>query len=134
VKTPYHVLPPTAPVPTPNDTLEAVVRDGAQRMLQRALEAEIAEFLDRDRYVRTDDFRGYRNGHQPARTVGTGMGAVEVRLPRVSDVPADVEPFGSEIIERYRRQSKSQQRLFALLYLEGRAFVKRCGNFFQAVG
>ena len=119
MKTPYQVLPPTAPVPAPNDTLEAVVREGAQLMLQRALEAEVEEFLDRDRYVRTKDFRGYRNGHSPARSVGTGMGAVEVRLPRVSDVPADVEPFGSEILERYQRQSKTQQRLFARLYLEG---------------
>lgn len=119
MKTPYQVLPPSAPVPAPNDTLEAVVRDGAQRMLQRALEVEVEEFLERDRYVRTKEFRGYRNGHAPARTVGTGMGAVEVRLPRVSDVPTGIEPFGSEIIERYQRQSKSQQRLFARLYLEG---------------
>lgn len=119
MKTPYQVLPPTAPVPAPDDVLEAVVRHGAQRLLQQMVEAEVAEFLGRDRYQRAEEFRGYRNGHLPARTVGTGMGAVEVRMPRVSDVPEDVEAFGSEIVERYQRQSKTQQRLFARLYLEG---------------
>ena len=51
--------------------------------------AEIDEFLGRLRYQRTDEFRGYRNGYLPARTIGTGMGAVEVRQPRVSDVPVN---------------------------------------------
>jgi transposase-like protein len=119
VKTPYQVLPPTAPVLAPNDTLEKVVREGAQRMLQRALDAEVQELLDRDRYVRTADFRGYRDGHLRERAVGTVGGAASVRMPRVSDTPEGVDPFPSEIVDRYQRQSKTQQRLFARLYLEG---------------
>jgi putative transposase len=86
----YQVLPPTAPVPAPGDRLEETVREGARRMLQAMLEAEVAEFLGRGRYQRGGEFRGYRNGHQPRRQVGVGMGAVEVRLPRVSDVPEGV--------------------------------------------
>ena len=119
VKAQYQVLPPTAPVPAPNDQLESLVRVGARRMLQQALEAEVDEYLGRAWYERTGAFRGYRNGHLPERTVGTGMGAVNVRIPRVSDRPEGVEPFGSEIVERYQRQSKTQQRLFARLYLKG---------------
>jgi hypothetical protein len=102
VKTRYQVVPPTAPVPAPNDAVETVVREGAQRMLQRALEAEVKEFLDRDRCVRTVDFRGCRNGHLPERAVGTGMGAVSVRMPTVSRTPEGVDRFHSEIVDRYQ--------------------------------
>jgi hypothetical protein len=70
--------------------LEQLVREGARKMLQDALEAEVDDFLGRRRYQRTEDKRGNRNGHLPERTIGVGMGAVEVKLPRVSDVPTDV--------------------------------------------
>jgi putative transposase len=115
----YQVLPPTAPVPAPGDRLEETVREGARRMLQAMLEAEVAEFLGRGRYERGGEFRGYRNGHQPRRQVGVGMGAVEVQLPRVSDVPEGVDPFSSQILGRYQRRSETQQRLLVRLYLEG---------------
>ena len=49
---PYQVLPPTAPVPAPDDVLERLVREGARKMLQDALEAELDEFLARRRYQR----------------------------------------------------------------------------------
>jgi transposase-like protein len=101
--------------------LEAVAREGARLMLARALEIEREEFLGRLRYERSDDFRGHRNGYLPARTIGTGMGAVDVRVPRVSNVPEGVEPFASEIVERYERRSATQARLLARLYLEGLA-------------
>lgn len=119
VKAQYQVLPPTAPVPAPDDELESLVRAGARGMLQKALEAEVDEHLGRGWYQRTDEFRGYRNGHMPERAIGTGMGAVDVRMPRVSDRPEGVQPFHSEILDRYQRQSKTQQRLFGRLYLEG---------------
>lgn len=118
---PYQVLPPTAPVPAPDDVLETLVREGARKMLQSALEEEVDEFLGRRRYQRQGEHRGYRNGHLPERAVGVGMGAVEVRLPRVSDVPPEVSPdgFQSEIVSRYQRRSRTQARLLARLYLEG---------------
>jgi putative transposase len=121
VTTRYQVLPPTAPVPAPDDVLEQLVRQGARKMLQDALEAEVDDFLGRRRYQRTEDKRGNRNGHLPERTIGVGMGAVEIRLPRISDVPTDVSPdgFHSEIVSRYQRRSRTQARLMARLYLEG---------------
>jgi putative transposase len=123
VSTRYQVLPPTAPVPAPDDVLEQLVRQGARKMLQDALEAEVDDFLGRRRYQRTEDKRGNRNGHLPERTIGVGMGAVEVRLPRVRDVPEEVNPdgFHSEIVSRYQRRSRTQARLMARLYLEGLA-------------
>lgn len=45
-------------------SLEDLVRSAAQRMIQAALEAEVAEFLHRSRYEKTsateEEFRGYR--------------------------------------------------------------------------
>jgi transposase-like protein len=117
------VLPPTAPVPAPDDVLERLVREGARMLLQAALEEEVDEFLGRRRYQRTDEHRGYRNGHLPKRTIGVGLGAVEIKLPRVSDVPPEVSPdgFHSEIVAKYQRRSRTQARLLARLYLEGLA-------------
>jgi len=101
--------------------LEEIAREGAQRMLAEALELEVDEFLQRARYVRGPEFRGYRNGHAPERTVGIGMGQVQVKMPRVSDVPAEVATrgFESKIVGRYQRASETTQRLLAQLYLEG---------------
>jgi len=123
VSLPYQVLPPTAAVPAPDDVLERLVREGARKLLQAALEEEVDEFLGRRRYQRTEEHRGYRNGHLPERTIGVGMGAVEIKLPRVSDVPAEVSPdgFHSEIVAKYQRRSRTQARLLARLYLEGLA-------------
>src|ERR1700674_6091174 len=86
VSKPYQVLSPTAPVPAPDDVLEMIVREGARKMLQSALEKEVDDFLGRGRYQRTTEQRGYRNGHLPKRPIGVGMGGAGVRLPRVSDV------------------------------------------------
>ena len=52
----YQVLPPTAPVPAPDDYLETLVREGAQKALQAAVEREVDEFLGRLRYERTTEF------------------------------------------------------------------------------
>ena len=90
-------------------------------MLRRALEEEVEAFLGRSRYDREGAFRGYRNGHAPERTVGSGLGAVAVRAPRVRDVPPAVASDGyrSAILPRYQRRTQAQCRLFAQLYLEG---------------
>jgi putative transposase len=108
------------PVP---ESLEAYVREGARRMLAAALEEEVAAFLGRGRYERGKPFRGYRNGYHEPRELTVGVGAVEVRVPRVADVPAQAAPegFRSAIVRRYERASQGTQQLFARLYLEGLA-------------
>ena len=104
-------------------SLEAYVREGARQMLAAALEEEVTAFLGRGRYERGKPYRGYRNGHHPARELTVGVGAVEVRVPRVADVPPEVAPdgFQSKVVERYQRSSKGTQELFVRLYLEGLA-------------
>jgi len=110
-------------VETIDTTLESVVREGARRMLAVALEAEVAAFLGREPYERGKPFRGYRNGYLPSRELTVGVSAVEVRVPRVGQVPKEVAPegFHSRVVHRYERASASTQALFARLYLEGLA-------------
>ena len=86
-----------------DDTLEDMVREGARRMLAAALDEEVNGFLGRERYERSDEFRGYRNGYHRSRELTVGVSAVDVKAPRVSDVPAEVSPEGysSQIVRKY---------------------------------
>ena len=76
------------------EALETCVQEGARRMLAAALDEEVSMFLGRHRYERGKAFRGYRNGYHPARELTVGLGPVEVRVPRVANVPAEVATEG----------------------------------------
>lgn len=101
------------------DILDQLARDGARLMLERALSAEVDEFLGRERYARGGEFRGYRNGYGRSRTLGIGTWAVPVRAPRVSDVPQEMPAFESAVLPKRKRLSLETQKLFCQLYLEG---------------
>ena len=103
------------------DTLEDMVREGGRRMLAAALSEEVNGFLGREPYERSDEFRGYRNGYHRSREVTVGVSAVEVKAPRVSDVPAEVneDGYSSQIVRKYERTSRQTQELFRKLYLKG---------------
>ena len=88
-------------------------------MLAAALEEEVSGFLGRERCERGDEFRGYRNGYHRSRELAVGVSAVEVKAPRVRDVPAEVAGggFESKIVRRYERASRQTQDLFRKLYV-----------------
>ena len=75
------------------DPLTEIARDGARRMLASALEAEVETFLDQFADERLPDGRQrvVRHGHGPERKIQTGIGALEVRRPKVRDRAAEVE-------------------------------------------
>jgi transposase-like protein len=102
-------------------SLETMVRNAAQRMIQAALEAEVEEFLQRPRGEKTrpgEEFRGYRNGYHKQRVVSSAVGALEVRVPRVSD---NRQPFQSRMVKPYKRRSEGLDALFPRLFVEGLA-------------
>jgi hypothetical protein len=95
--------PPAAIV---NQTLEELAREGARRMLERALAVEVDEFLGRPRYEgRMLAEHGYRNGYGRPRAVAIGTWPVEVRAPRIRDLPDDEPPFHRSILPRRRMLS-----------------------------
>lgn len=105
--------------------LDEVVRQGAQRMLQAALEAEVEEFVAAHRGVVDEGGRRQvvRNGRLPERKVMTGAGELEVRQPRVRDRRGAGDPrsvsFSSAVLPRYLRRSKAIDELIPWLYLRG---------------
>ena len=111
------------PAATSQDILTNILRDGAQRMLAQAIDAEIAEWIETHRDV--CDEAGHRqvvrNGRLPKRTILSGVGAIEVEQPRVLDRrPKDeAEFFSSKILPPYLRKTKSLEDLIPWLYLKG---------------
>ena len=81
---------------TDGDSLAEVGRLGARLVLQRAVEEEVSAFLQRARYERTPQARGWRNGTRPRR-VQTAEGELEVAVPQVRGTAA---PFLSRVLPR----------------------------------
>ena len=67
--------------------LDEMVRRGAQRVLQTALDVEVELFLERYQYLMNGQGhrRVVRNGHRPVRRILTGAGPVAIATPRVDD-------------------------------------------------
>jgi putative transposase len=108
----------------PGGVLEELAREGARRLLAQALEAEVAEFMEK--HQDNTDAEGrrlvVRNGYLPARQLVTGIGPVEIRQPRVDDrvLEADSqERYSSKILPRYMRRIASVDNLVPILYLKG---------------
>lgn len=113
------------PVASAKDMLTEVLRDGAQRMLTAALEAEVESYLSDHANAR--DEVGHRlvvrNGHGRERTIQTGLGSVEVKKPRINDRRTDGDgrriQFSSKILPPYLRRTKAIEELIPWLYLKG---------------
>lgn len=105
------------------DVLSEILREGAQRMLAEAVQAEVAEWIAERRHC--VDERGrqqvVRNGCMPKRSILTGLGELEVEQPRVHDRRSgeERERFTSKILPPYLRKSKSIDELIPWLYLKG---------------
>ena len=104
-------------------TLDAVLRDGAQRLLVQAIEDEVASYLSSREHLVDESGRRLvvRNGHLPERTIQTPLGGVTVKQPRVRDrrSPQDRETFRSSLLPPYLRKTKSLEDLLPWLYLKG---------------
>lgn len=76
------------------DQLSQLGHLGAQLIIQRAVEDELATFLGRARYVRTAEPTGSRNGTRPRR-VQTAEGEIMIAMPQVR---GSLERFVSSVI------------------------------------
>ena len=99
------------------DPLGEAARRGAQLVLQKALEAEVAAFLGRERYERAGDgaLRGWRNGYEP-KTLHLAEGSLELAVPQVRDT---LEPFESLWLRAIGTRSKRLLELIPALYVKG---------------
>jgi putative transposase len=104
----------------PLSPLDEALREGARRMLQQAVEAEVAEYIEA--HSRALDDQGHRlvvrNGHTPERTIQTGLGDIPVKRPRV-DAEGNRMRFESKILPPYLRRTGAIEELLPWLYLKG---------------
>lgn len=107
-------------------TLDELAREGARRMIATALEAEVADYIERFAEDRDEDGKRLvvRNGHARERRVTVGSGTVPVRAPRVNDERVEEETgermrFGSRILPAYARRSPKVNDVLPVLYLRG---------------
>ena len=120
-----------------DDPLTEIAREGARRMLAEALVAEADAFVAGFSDERLADGRQriVRHGFGPERQIQTGVGAVEVRRPKVRDrISSQPETakvrFTSSILPKWARRSPSLDALLPVLYLRGIS----TGDFREALG
>jgi transposase-like protein len=100
--------------------LDAVVREGARRMLLTALKAEVDEYISQHTGMRDDAGHALvvRNGVSEPRTVTTTAGELEVQAPRVND-RREGRRFTSAILPPWARRSPKVADVLPVLYLRG---------------
>jgi transposase-like protein len=117
--------------------IDELVRQGAQRMLAEAVQAEVEAYLAR--FAGELDEHGHRlvvrNGYHQPREVTTTAGPVEVRMPRVNDKRVDPDTgerqrFASAILPPWARKTPKVTEVLPLLYLHGLS----SGDFVPALG
>ena len=102
-----------------SEILEEVARLGAQLLMQAALEAEVTEFLGRERYQRTaaclDANDGSRNGYRPV-TVKTTTGPVTLERPKLRGTTA---AFASRLFGKHVTKTNALETLVIAAFVRG---------------
>ena len=108
----------------PHSPLNELVQEGARRMLQAAIDAEVEEFLAL--HSTRVDSQGrrqvVRNGNLPSREILSGAGPLEVKQPRVRDKSADQQNrvrFSPQVLPPYLKRTNNIEDLIPWLYLKG---------------
>ena len=88
------------------DALAEILKTGAQRLLAQAVEAELQELLDTYSNQQTEGGRQVvvRNGYLPERSVQTGLGDIEVKVPKVRDRSGSGIKFNSKLVPPYLKR------------------------------
>jgi putative transposase len=108
-----------------DDPLSEILRSGARRLIAQAVEAEFDAFVASHAALTLPDGRQrlVRHGHDPVRTIQTGIGPVEVEKPKARDRGAPNADarirFSSAILPQWARRTKSLDALLPALYLRG---------------
>ena len=104
-----------------NDPLHELIRQGARDLIAQAVETELESLLKQYAGVKTPDGRRavVRNGPLPKRAVQTGVGDVEVQVPKVRDRSGSGIRFNSHLLPPYLKRARSLEELIPWLYLRG---------------
>ena len=88
-----------------SDPLTELLHTGARRLIEAAVSAEFEEYLLAFEQEKLSDgrHRVVRNGHLPQRKILTGLGEVEVRVPKARGRSGSLAPFRSSVVPPYVR-------------------------------
>jgi transposase-like protein len=107
-------------------SLDDLAREGARRMIATALEAEVADYVERfsDDVGQDGKRLVVRNGRARERRVTVGSGTVAIQAPRINDKRVDADSgerrrFSSRILPAYARRSPKVNDVLPVLYLRG---------------
>lgn len=117
----YTLTALTQPESCAIDPLTDLLRSGARQLISQAVAAELQVLLDQHANKQLPDGRQavVRNGHLPERTVQTGIGDVEVKVPKVRDRSGSGIRFNSNLLPPYLKRARSVEELLPWLYLKG---------------
>ena len=102
------------------DVLQAILKKGAQELLAKAIEEEVATLLSNYKDQRIEGKQAVvRNGYLPERTIQTGLGDIAVKVPKVRDRSGQGIKFTSALIPPYLKRTKVLEEFIPWLYLKG---------------
>ncbi len=104
--------------------LDEIVQEGARRMLQAAIDAEVETFIEDHQHRRDEQGRRLvvKNGSLPTREILTGAGSIPVQQGRVRDNATDRESrveFSPNVLPAYLKRTDAIEELIPWLYLKG---------------
>jgi transposase-like protein len=106
---------------TIQDPLTDMLRVGAQKLIQQAVEVELQGLLSKHADSRTANGNAgvVRNGYLPTRELQTAIGPVAVKIPKVRSKTGKPVTFRSVLVPPYVRKTQSLEAALPWLYLKG---------------
>jgi transposase-like protein len=104
-----------------------VLREGVRTLAQALMELEVAQHLGAERYERTPERRGERNGHRE-RQWDTRVGTLELKVPRVRD-----GSFFPSLLEPRKRAERALVAVVQEAYVQG-VSTRRVDELVKALG
>ncbi|MCL6432414.1 MAG: IS256 family transposase [Anaerolineae bacterium] len=103
------------------------LREGVRALSQALMELEVTEHIGAERYERTAERRGQRNGYRQ-RTWDTRVGTVELKVPRVRD-----GSFYPSLLDPRKRAERALVAVVQEAYVQG-VSTRRVDDLVQALG
>jgi len=108
-----------------DSVLEALIASGLDGMagamvtlMNEAMKIERSRFLGAGPHERTDERLGYANGYKD-KTVHGRLGELQLRIPQVRDLPAWMDGFYPQSLERGQRSERAFKLALAEMYVHG---------------
>jgi transposase-like protein len=105
--------------------LEVLIANGLEGMadamatlMNEAMKIERSRFLGAGPHERTDERLGYANGYK-GKTMHSRIGELQLRIPQVRDLPAWMDGFYPQSLERGQRSERALKLTLAEMYVHG---------------